>query len=65
MSPRNAPRPAAVYGIDIGKNVFHVVGLDTDGEPVQRARFRPDTLLQFFERAAAPVIVGMELCAGS
>ncbi|MES0192770.1 hypothetical protein [Mesorhizobium sp. LSJC264A00] len=53
MSPRNAPRPAAVYGIDIGKNVFHVVGLDTDGEPVQRARFRPDTLLQFFERAAA------------
>ncbi len=27
MSQRNVPRPAAVYGIDIGKNIFHVVGL--------------------------------------
>lgn len=25
---RHMPRPAAVFGIDIGKNVFHVVGLD-------------------------------------
>jgi len=41
MSTRNAPRPAAVYGIDIGKNIFHVVGLDSGGEPVQRVRFRP------------------------
>ncbi|TIU05020.1 MAG: IS110 family transposase, partial [Mesorhizobium sp.] len=64
MSLRNAPRPAAIYGIDIGKNVFHVVGLDSGGEPVQRARFRRDTLLRFFERAA-PAIVGMESCAGS
>ena len=64
MSTRNAPRPAAVYGIDIGKNVFHVVGLDSGGEPVQRVRFRRDTLVQFFERAA-PAIVGMESCAGS
>ncbi|RUX22574.1 IS110 family transposase [Mesorhizobium sp. M7A.F.Ca.US.011.01.1.1] len=64
MSPRNAPRPAAVYGVDIGKNIFHVVGLDSDGEPVQRVRFRRDTLMKFFERAA-PAIVGMESCAGS
>src|SRR4051812_477047 len=26
MPQRNVPRPAAVYGIDIGKNIFHVVG---------------------------------------
>ncbi|AVA25757.1 IS110 family insertion sequence transposase domain-containing protein (plasmid) [Rhizobium sp. NXC24] len=32
--------------------------------PVQKVRFRRDTLLQFFERAA-PAIVGMESCAGS
>lgn len=63
MSPRNAPRLAAVYGVDIGKNIFHVVGLDSGGEPIQRARFRRDTLLQFFERAAPAV--GMESCAGS
>jgi len=59
MSPRNAPRLATVYGVDTGKNVFHVVGLESGGEPVQRARFRRDTLLQFFEHAA-PAIVGME-----
>jgi len=25
---RNAPRDASVYGVDLGKNIFHVVGLD-------------------------------------
>lgn len=64
MPQRNMPRPAAVYGIDIGKNIFHVVGVGSDGVPVQKVRFRRDTLLQFFERAA-PAIVGMESCAGS
>ncbi len=33
MSLRNAPRPAAVYGVDIGKNIFHVVGTDSGGSP--------------------------------
>jgi hypothetical protein len=64
MSQRNIPLPATVFGIDIGKNIFHVVGLNSDGVPVQRVRFRRDTLLQFFERAA-PAVVGMESCAGS
>jgi transposase len=64
MAHRNLPRPAAVYGIDIGKNIFHVGGLSRDGTPVQRVRFRRDTLLQFFARAD-PSIVGMESCAGS
>lgn len=32
--------------------------------PVQRARFRRETLLQFFERAE-PSVVGMEACPGS
>lgn len=64
MPKRNVPRPAAVYGIDIGKNIFHVVALESDGTVVQRVRFRRDTLLQFFQRAA-PAIVGMESCAGS
>ncbi len=64
MPQRNAPRSAAVYGIDIGKNIFHVVRLGSDGEPVQKVRLRSDTLLQFFEREA-PAIVGMESCAGS
>ena len=61
---RNKPRNAAAYGVDIGKNVFHVVGLDASGQPVQKVKFRRDTLLQFF-KAAAPAVVGMEACAGS
>lgn len=64
MVERNKPRPAAVYGVDIGKNIFHVVALGADGSPVQKVKFRRDTLLQFFERAA-PAVVGMESCAGS
>ena len=28
---RNAPREAAVFGVDLGKNLFHVVGLDDRG----------------------------------
>lgn len=64
MAQRNKPRDAAVFGIDIGKNTFHVVGLDGTGAPIQRATFRRETLLQFFERAARTV-VGMEACPGS
>lgn len=61
---RNRPRDCAVFGIDIGKTVFHIVGLDGTGTPVQKAKFRRDTLLQFFERAD-PTLVAMEACPGS
>ncbi len=64
MTIRNKPRDVAVFGIDLGKNLFHVCGLDATGAPIQRATFRRDTLLQFFERAT-PTIVGMEACPGS
>jgi transposase len=61
---RNKPRDADVYGVDIGKNIFHIVGVDATGVPIQRVRCRRDTLMQFFQRAA-PAIVGMEACPGS
>lgn len=48
---RNAPRDAAVFGVDLGKNVFHVVGLDDRGAVIQRVKLRRETLLAFFERA--------------
>jgi transposase len=64
MKTYNNPKDAAVFGIDIGKNVFHVVGLDAVGAPIQKVTFRRETLLQFFARAA-PVLVGMEACPGS
>ncbi len=61
---RNKPRDAVVDGVDLGKNAFHVVGLDAAGAPIQRAKFRRETLLQFFGRAKL-AIVGMEACPGS
>jgi transposase len=56
--------PSELYGVDLGKNLFHVVGLDDQGAVVQRAKFRRNTLLTFFERAVHAV-VGMEACPGS
>lgn len=64
MSQRNLPKDAAVFGIDIGKNVFHVVGIDASGAPIQKATLRRETIVQFFERAK-PTVVGMEACPGS
>jgi transposase len=61
---RNAPRGAVVYDVDLGKNVFHVVGLDADGAVIQRVKLRRDTLVAFFERASKAT-VGMEACSGS
>lgn len=61
---RNKPKGAVTYGVDIGKNLFHVVGVDADGKPIQKVKFRRDTVLQFFERAE-PATIGMEACPGS
>ena len=58
------PKDCAVFGVDIGKTLFHVVGLDEAGSPIQKAKFRRDALLEFFERADA-TLVGMEACPGS
>jgi len=61
---RNAPRAAAVFGVDLGKNLFHVVGLDERGAVVQRVKFRRDTVLALLSRAS-PSLVGMDACPGS
>lgn len=42
---RNQPRDRAMFGVDIGKTVFHVVGLDKVGAVLQKANFRRATLL--------------------
>lgn len=53
-----------VYGIDIGKNLFHVAGLDGAGHVVLRTKFRRKALLQFFSNAPV-AIIAMEACPGS
>ena len=42
----NKPRGATVYGVDLGKNIFHVVSTDPAGNVIQRVKFRRDTLLR-------------------
>lgn len=61
---RSKPCGASVYGIDLGKNTFHVVGTDPDGRPVQRVTLGRQTIFTFFSNAPAAVI-GMEACPGS
>jgi transposase len=53
-----------VYGIDIGKNTFHVVGIDSFGKPVLHSKFRRDRLLVHFANTPA-ALIGMESCPGS
>ncbi len=45
---RNQPLGAVVYGIDLGKTRFDVVGCDAAGRPIQRVKFSRDTLFKFF-----------------
>ena len=54
----------SVLGIDLGKNVCSVVGLDASGAVVMRRRMRRDTLIGLAEKLPA-CVVGMETCCGS
>src|SRR3569833_3446685 len=55
---------ALIVGIDLGKNWFHVVGIDVRGTPVVRKKLNRAQLLQF--AATLPrCVVAMEACPGS
>lgn len=60
---RSKPRGAADYGVDLGKNLFHIVGADAEGRRVQTLKCRRNTLLTIFIRAD-PALVGMGACPG-
>ena len=51
----------ASIGIDIGKEIFHLVGFDTAGKIVLRRKIRRSALINEFEKLP-PCIVGMEAC---
>lgn len=40
------PKICAVFGLDVGKTLFHVVGLDTSRAPLQKVKLRRDTSMQ-------------------
>ena len=62
--PRSANLSVATMGIHIGKNSFHVVGLDQRGAIVVRQR---GTRSQIRTRLAnmPPCLIGMEACVGA
>ena len=51
-------------GIDLGKTVFHLVGLDLRGEVVVRKKFSRTQLLRFTANVRVELI-GLEACGGS
>ena len=53
-----------VVGIDLGKTLFHLVGLDTTGRVVIRKRCSRTQLLAFTANIRAQR-VGMEACSGA
>ena len=51
-------------GIDLGKTVFHLVGLNLHGEVVMRKKFSRTQLLRFTANVHVELI-GMEACGGA
>jgi transposase len=63
MKPRTESNMSSplVIGVDIGKDVFHLVGFAADGKIAFRRRIRRLALKDAFEKLP-PCIVGMEAC---
>ena len=53
----------AVVGIDIGKNWFHIVGLDDRGALVLRQKWSRSQVGSRFANMP-PCLIGMEACVG-
>ena len=54
----------AVVGIDIGRNSFHVVGLDQHGAIALRQKWSRDQVEARFANMP-PCLIGMEACVGA
>ena len=59
-----ASNPVTTIGIDIGKNTFHLIGLDAEGRIVLRRKLsRGQVLVQTANMPAC--LIGMEACVGA
>src|SRR6202045_5207414 len=61
---RRRPMELHTIGIDLGKTLFHLVGLNLRGEVVVRKKFSRKPLLHFTANLQVELI-GMEACGGS
>ena len=64
MSGTAAQNAIAVVGVDIGKNSFHVVGLDDRGAIVLRQKWSRSQVEARFANMP-PCLIGMEVCVGA
>src|ERR1700731_4194500 len=56
------PTPVlTTIGVDIGKDVFHIVGFDADGKIALRRKIKRLALTETFKKLP-PCVVGMEAC---
>jgi len=62
--PATPAQTVSVVGIDIGKNWFHIVGLDDRGGIVLRQKWSRGQVEARFANLA-PCLVGMEACVGA
>ena len=51
-------------GIDLGKHVYQVCGMDASGKPVFQRQMKAPRLMEFMARLK-PCLVGMEACGGA
>ena len=63
-STKLADSKIAVIGIDLGKNTFHVIGLDKRGKIIFKRKFTRTALDTWFANLP-PCLVGMEACVGA
>src|SRR5437016_5338039 len=62
--PQNPSRSMAVIGIDIGKNSFHIVGLNARGAIILRQKLSRGQVEARFANMP-PCLIGMEACVGA
>src|SRR3989440_1224379 len=62
--PATAHNAIAIVGIDIGKNSFHIVGLDDRGAIVLRQKWSRGQIEARFANLP-PCLIGMEACVGA
>ena len=60
MNPTTTPALVSI-GIDIGKEVFHIVGFGADGKIAFRRKIKRLALIETFKQLPA-CVVGMEAC---
>jgi transposase len=58
-------RDVKVIGVDLGKNVCSLVGLDAAGAVVLRRRVRREGLVALLSKLPGSVVVAMEACCGA